>query len=250
METMGLNYMKVRQKKKRAKQAAPSAPRVNIKPPRSASATRARFLREFRGSYVSYDLYRKTQEANKRIKQLERAGLNPPQLQLFKNALGADTVELTRKTPFGRIQQLEMIVSKFVGSKWTTVSGAQEVEQNRRKNFEKLTRELIGQISQQTMDTLYNYVGDMDIRQLIDEYVYEEVMLAAHEISDIGGNVTKSNVKMAIDRGLDYYIEYELSERGYNLDMIDNPYFDKDTIIDVARAQGINSAIAFWEQNT
>ena len=242
--------MKARLKKKRAKQTAPSAPRVNIKPPRSASSTRARFQREFRGSYVSYDLYRKTQEANKRIKQLERAGLNPPQLQLFKNALGAETVELTRKTPFGRIQQLETIVSKFVGSKWTTVSGAQEVEQNRRKNFEKLVRETIGNISSQSMSVLYGYMGDMDIRELLSEYIYDEVMLAAREIDEIGGNVTKSNVKMAIDRGIDYYIEYEIQQRGYNLDDIDNQFIDRDVVIDVARSQGINSAIEFLRQNT
>ena len=242
--------MKARLKKKHAKQAAPSAPRVNIKPPRSASSTRARFQREFRGSYVSYDLYRKTQEANKRIKQLERAGINPPQLQLLKNALGTETVELTRRTPFGRIQQIEQVVEKFVKSKWTTVAGAAEIDRERRKNFEKLVRETIGNISRQSMSVLYGYMGDMDIRELLSEYIYDEVMLAAREIDEIGGNVTKSNVKMAIDLGIDYYIEYEIQQRGYNLDNIDNQFIDRDVVIDVARSQGINSAIEFLRQNT
>lgn len=242
--------MKARLKKKRAKQSAPPAPRVSKRPPRALTAERAKFQREFHGSYVSYDLYRKVQEANKRIKQLERAGVTPAPLEMLRNALGEKTVNISRKTPFGRIQQIEQVVDKFVKSKWTTVEGAAEIDRERRKNFEKLVRETIGNISRQSMSVLYGYMGDMNIRELLSEYIYDEVMLAAREIDEIGGNVTKSNVKMAIDRGIDYYIEYEMQQRGYNLDDIDNQFIDRDVVIDVARSQGINSAIEFLRQNT
>ena len=242
--------MKARLKKKRAKQSAPPAPRVSKRPPRALSSERARFQREFRGSYVSYDLYRKVQEANKRIKQLERAGVTPAPLVMLRNTLGENLVSLSKNTPFGRIQQIEQVVEKFVKSKWTTVEGAAEIDRERRKNFEKLVRETIGNISRQSMSVLYGYMGDMDIRELLSEYIYDEVMLAAREIDEIGGNVTKSNVKMAIDLGIDYYIEYEIQQRGYNLDNIDNQFIDRDVVIDVARSQGINSAIEFLRQNT
>lgn len=193
--------------------------------------------------YISEKLRAAVNTANKRAKRLRAEGVKSEALVIFENALQGKTAKIPRKATYAQAAELERIVTKFLGAKTSTVRGARQHEDARRKNFLKLLRDLKLDVSNETINDLERYMSGIDdISAILRDYVYNDVFGAAADIVQMGGELTSNSLRTALSNGLYTYIIIELRDRGVDID--DLPMgVDVETVVLTARRDGLDAAV-------
>lgn len=191
-----------------------------------------------RKSPISDELRRKVKTVNQRIARLEKAGLDNTVLTNFQNTIGK-RVKIKRNPTLEDVIRLEMIVDKFLSMKSSTVKGAREGERIRRERFGNLVFTTLGETDRDLIDILYQYMGDLDLRSLMRDYIYKEVVNAARELIKYDIEPTKNRVESNIEKGIDFVVKEVLKENG----VTDTKYNYLDFYVGIALDYGINAAI-------
>ena len=191
--------------------------------------------------------------ANRRIKTLESAGLEPRILTNIKSALGADRFksvsQIKSKTEFLNLSNL---LNRFLSAKTSVIKGARTEETERRANFESMLKETLGQLPPpDVINATYRYMQDTDIRDLLNYYAYEEVQFAVASIVDKGITPTRDLAQQALDNGIESVIFDVLADDipiTVNIDL-GGEIHNYSYYVDYAARNGIQAAIAEYQSD-
>lgn len=188
---------------------------------------------------VSADIRKQIAKANTRLLRLEQAGLINEIYTQTTNTLGRSRFTLP-KTPEEQ-RKTALILGKFLGAKTSTVKAARAVNTKNRQDFaEFLKRASQGKLSKDVINIVSSRMGDLNLRELIKLYTYNEIVDAVIELEDSGINATSDNVSRALATDIDSVIEDELQRRGVNV--------SSDVMgvaVAIARGNGIDVALDY-----
>lgn len=186
-----------------------------------ARKSRNPYIKEF-ASMLELATFRvNVSRANKRITALERAGLNPATLVYLQNALGDTRIHIPRGKKLTQqvYFKLKALTEHFLGTKTSLVKGAREAETEHRKKFhERVKRAFSGEVAKDVEDKLFSAIGDIDIKRLLENYVYEEVLTAMQDLRDVGISPTEDLIDRALQNNIEYVVADELAARGVPTD--------------------------------
>lgn len=159
-------------------------------------------------------------KANKRIARLEKEGLEPNILSFVKSTLG-ERIHIPRGKALTEqvFNKIKAITERFLNAATSRLKAAREGEKKHREAFhEKIVRAFEGEIDRDLEGRLYYAIGDIDIKSLLNNYKYEEVLFAMQELNDIGITPTTSIIDKTLQTNISYVVEDELNARGIPTD--------------------------------
>lgn len=210
---------------------------------RKAVVTRNKAVKERTENKVKAirdELHRKISRANARLLRLERAGITVPSYTITLNTLGRDRFTLRRGASKEERERIEIMVNRFLADETTTIRGAErEIKRQREEFTQNLRTAFVGEIAPDVIEKMYYGWGDIDVKALAREYLYEEINAMFHDIEDIGLTPTDSNLARGIDDGLEMVVRDELRARGVKGNL--------DLLVDIAINNGFDFALRQYE---
>lgn len=240
-----LTALQKRQQKEQQKQVS-NPSRASIKRQQRATAKNnvRRDARAQQRQIQKYheDLHRKISRANARLLRLERSGIVNSAFVITTNALGRNRFTLPRNASEGARRRLEIMVDRFLNDETSTIKGAMKDIEERRSLFNETISAYVRPIAPDVIEKMYYGFGDIDMKSLVTEYLYEEIMAVFSELEDMGIKPTTSNIGVGIESGIDTVVSDELKARGVKPENT-----DFDFLIDIAKDYGFEAALRQYE---
>lgn len=191
------------------------------------------------------ELHRKIARANGRLLRLERAGIYNTVYTITTNTLGAARFALGRAATEQERKRIELMVDVFLSDETSTVRGALKDIERKRKQFGDTLNHYIGDISPDVIERTYYSFGDIDVKSLVNDYLYEEIVAVFNDLEDMGIKPTTSNLARGIDNGVDTVIVEELEALGVGGDDF---IPDWDDLITTAKKSGFSQALKEYKR--
>lgn len=185
-------------------------------------------------------------KANKRIARLEQEGLEPSVLSFVKSALG-DRIHIPRGKALTEqaYNKIKAITERFLNTKSSKLKTAREGERKHREAFAEQVRRALGSDTKQDIiDRLYYALGDVDMKSLLDNYVYGEIISAAEQLDNVGIEIQKNLIEDVIEHNISYVIENELNALGIPTDGTTLRDY-----VDIALQYGFNEAVRQYRED-
>lgn len=192
-------------------------------------------------------------KANKRIKRLEAAGLEPKILTYVKGFLdGENRFRIPRKLNQLDYNNIKNVVERFLGVHESKVRFARKADERKRQNFHKKISNAFGDtLSQSAERVLYDSIGDIDIKSLLRNYTYEEILITLQQLENAQLPSTKDFISQVLQRNIDEVVEDYLKGQGV-LQGTDVPFEKLNNMyyyVQLAKAEGVQEAVNEYEQN-
>lgn len=159
-------------------------------------------------------------KANKRIARLEKEGLEPSILTFIKGVFG-DRIRIPRGKALTEqvYNKIKAVTERFLKAGTSKVKAAREGEKKHREAFhEKILRAFEGEINEDIEANLYYAVGDIDIKSLLNNYKYEEIVFAMQQLNDVGLQPHTDIIDDVLQNNIGFVVEEELNKRGIPTD--------------------------------
>ncbi len=159
------------------------------------------------------DYIREQKKANRRIANLQKAGLEPRILTFVMSAL--DAANFPNISSIGTHHEFINtfnVLKRFNRNVTGTVRGARVEEQKRYDNFVQLLQQATGEkMADEVYRVVFPFLGGIDWNDILTTYIYEEVVLMMSELYTRGVSPTNYYVKKALDDGIFYAMSDYLS---------------------------------------
>lgn len=174
--------------------------------------------------------------ANRRIARLEAEKLEPPVLSFVKSALGS-RIHIPRNLTEFDYKKISAIVERFLAVKESRLPAARAREKYRREQFRRKIVSAFGsEISSSAEDYLYYALGDINIKSLLSEYVYEEVVYAMGQLANARIRPTTDLVRSVLEQNIYYVVQDVLEQRGVDINSTLRDY------VRIAIERGVDAA--------
>lgn len=191
--------------------------------------------------FYTKELRKRIGKINKRLERVEKAGLTSTLIKNFQNEYGDTRIRIDpTKQTLADIIKLEQILHKFeVYTQYSTIGGIKKAQKKRAEKFKERMREKFGDVDQSVIDYAFDSFGDVDLPQLLKEWIYEEVYDMIGEFAMRGMPINTDYLADALKGGMYAALDNMFEDYGYT--NVDIHYYD--IAINKSFAEAINQII-------
>lgn len=196
-----------------------------------------------RTSPITNELRKQVKLANQRLRRLERSNVPSRALTHFKTAMG-ERIKIPRKPTAEDARKIQTKVDIILKKDAFTIKGARAANDVIEERFTNMMRKISPNMSESGIKALYDYMGDIDVKTLTEEYSSEQIAVAADEMVTAGILPTAERIRTALKDGIERVVEEVLVSEGISRN--DENF---DLYVNIGADNGIDKAIEQWRAN-